>query len=262
MCVCVGVGPDICGPGTKKVHVILSHKGENKLTKKDIRCKVSNSATYAYNFIQSQNFSLLPLLPVPLVFLPSLLSSPLSPTQDDEFTHLYTLILRPDNTYEVKIDNKRVEGGPIQDNWDMLLPTEILDPEATKPEDWDDRAKIPDPEDTKSEVRKRDDLILHCQCLCRWLCPSLSSLAHPHSLLAFLSAVGFVCSLCACFGGTRNTGNTKRWYVQRVARCQLVISLYTLHPTTFIKGLLSPYTNNIRHITCVCVCVYWHTPIT
>ena len=173
VCVCVGVGPDICGPGTKKVHVILSHKGENKLTKKDIRCKVSNSATYAYNFIQSQNFSLLPLLPVPLVFLPSLLSSPLSPTQDDEFTHLYTLILRPDNTYEVKIDNKRVEGGPIQDNWDMLLPTEILDPEATKPEDWDDRAKIPDPEDTKSEVRKRDDLILHCQCLCRWLCPSL-----------------------------------------------------------------------------------------
>ena len=34
-------GPDICGPGTKKVHVIFNYKGKNLLTKKDIRCKVS-----------------------------------------------------------------------------------------------------------------------------------------------------------------------------------------------------------------------------
>ena len=27
-------GPDICGPGTKKVHVIFSHKGKNHLVKK------------------------------------------------------------------------------------------------------------------------------------------------------------------------------------------------------------------------------------
>ena len=27
-------GPDICGPGTKKVHVIFNHKGKNLLTKK------------------------------------------------------------------------------------------------------------------------------------------------------------------------------------------------------------------------------------
>ena len=33
-------GPDICGPGTKKVHVIFNYKGNNLLTKKDIRCKV------------------------------------------------------------------------------------------------------------------------------------------------------------------------------------------------------------------------------
>lgn len=33
-------GPDICGPGTKKVHVIFSYKGKNHLIKKDIRCKV------------------------------------------------------------------------------------------------------------------------------------------------------------------------------------------------------------------------------
>lgn len=33
-------GPDICGPGSKKVHVILSYKGKNHLIKKEIRCKV------------------------------------------------------------------------------------------------------------------------------------------------------------------------------------------------------------------------------
>lgn len=32
-------GPDICGPGTKKVHVIFSYKGKNHLINKDIRCK-------------------------------------------------------------------------------------------------------------------------------------------------------------------------------------------------------------------------------
>ena len=34
-------GPDICGPGTKKVHVIFNYKGKNHLINKDIRCKVS-----------------------------------------------------------------------------------------------------------------------------------------------------------------------------------------------------------------------------
>lgn len=32
-------GPDICGPGTKKVHAIFNYKGKNLLTNKDIRCK-------------------------------------------------------------------------------------------------------------------------------------------------------------------------------------------------------------------------------
>lgn len=33
-------GPDICGPGTKKVHVIFNYKGKNHLINKDVRCKV------------------------------------------------------------------------------------------------------------------------------------------------------------------------------------------------------------------------------
>ncbi|XP_062843665.1 calreticulin 3b [Trichomycterus rosablanca] len=71
--------------------------------------------------------------------------------KDDELTHLYTLILNPDQTYEVKIDNEKVESGSIEEDWDLLPPKKIKDPEAKKPEDWDDRPKIDDETDTKPE---------------------------------------------------------------------------------------------------------------
>eukprot|EP00117_Sycon_ciliatum_P033181 scpid73158/ scgid25588/ Calreticulin; CRP55; Calregulin; Endoplasmic reticulum resident protein 60; HACBP len=71
--------------------------------------------------------------------------------KDDEFTHLYTLILRPDNTYEVKIDNERVEGGKLEEDWDFLAPKQIDDPNESKPKDWVDEEKIDDPEDSKPE---------------------------------------------------------------------------------------------------------------
>lgn len=102
-------GPDICGPGTKKVHVIFNYKGQNYLIKKEIRCK------------------------------------------DDVFTHLYTLIVNPDGSYEVLIDNEKAESGKLEEDWDFLPPKEIKDPEASKPEDWDEREKIDDPEDSKPE---------------------------------------------------------------------------------------------------------------
>ena len=71
--------------------------------------------------------------------------------KDDVFTHLYTLIVNPDGTYEVLIDNEKAESGTLEEDWDFLPPKEIKDPEAKKPEDWDDREKIDDPEDTKPE---------------------------------------------------------------------------------------------------------------
>ncbi|KAK0408413.1 hypothetical protein QR680_003941 [Steinernema hermaphroditum] len=102
-------GPDICGPGTKKVHVIFNYKGKNHLIKKDIRCK------------------------------------------DDELTHLYTLVLNADNTYEVQIDGEKVESGDLESDWDLLPAKKIKDPDAKKPEDWDEREYIDDPEDSKPE---------------------------------------------------------------------------------------------------------------
>jgi len=45
--------------------------------------------------------------------------------QDDTLTHLYTLIVKPDNTFEVKIDNKKEESGTLEADWDFLAPKMI-----------------------------------------------------------------------------------------------------------------------------------------
>jgi calreticulin len=73
------------------------------------------------------------------------------PAKTDEFTHFYTLILNPDNTYEVQIDGEKVESGKLEDDFDFLPPKEIKDPEKSKPADWVDEAMIDDPEDVKPE---------------------------------------------------------------------------------------------------------------
>jgi calreticulin len=102
-------GPDICGSSTRKTHVILNYKGQNKLIKKDLRAET------------------------------------------DEFSHTYTLILNPDNTYEVKIDGAEVSKGNLKDDWDFLPPKMINDPAASKPSDWVDQKEIDDPTDVKPE---------------------------------------------------------------------------------------------------------------
>jgi len=73
------------------------------------------------------------------------------PCESDEFTHLYTLILHPDNTYEIEIDQKEVAKGSLKEDWDILHPKEIKDPKASKPADWVDAKDIADPEDKKPE---------------------------------------------------------------------------------------------------------------
>merc|ERR1711937_1033888 len=102
-------GPDICGTGTRKTHVIFTYKGKNLLTKKDIKCET------------------------------------------DELSHMYTLIVKPDRTYEVLIDNKKVDGGSLLEDFDFLKPKQIRDPALSKPEDWVDESEIDDPEDTKPD---------------------------------------------------------------------------------------------------------------
>jgi len=69
--------------------------------------------------------------------------------ENDEWTHLYTLIVKPDNTYKVLIDSKEVASGSLKEDWDMLQAKEIKDPNAKKPSDWVDAKSIPDPTDHK-----------------------------------------------------------------------------------------------------------------
>jgi len=71
--------------------------------------------------------------------------------ETDTFTHLYTLILNPDNTYEVRIDGAEVASGSLKEDWDMLPPKEIKDPKASKPSNWVDEKMIADPTDKKPE---------------------------------------------------------------------------------------------------------------
>lgn len=71
--------------------------------------------------------------------------------ETDQLTHVYTLIVNPDKSYKVLIDNVEKAAGTLEEDWDFLPPAKITDPEASKPEDWDERPKIDDPEDVKPE---------------------------------------------------------------------------------------------------------------
>jgi len=81
----------------------------------------------------------------------NLLTKKTIPCETDQLTHVYTLVVKPDNTYEVLIDNEKKESGNLADDWDFLLPKKIKDPDVSKPTDWVDEAKIDDPEDKKPE---------------------------------------------------------------------------------------------------------------
>merc|ERR1711871_1431855 len=71
--------------------------------------------------------------------------------ESDTLSHLYTLIVKPDGTYEVQIDMNKVDSGKLEDGWDFLEPKEIRDPDEKKPSDWVDEAEIDDPNDKKPD---------------------------------------------------------------------------------------------------------------
>jgi calreticulin len=104
-------GPDVCGPSNRKTHVIFNYPPKNE----------------------------------------NLLIKSEVKTETDHLTHLYTLVVKPDNTFEVLIDLESVKSGSLEDNWDFLMPKEIKDPAVSKPADWVDKKKIADPEDKKPD---------------------------------------------------------------------------------------------------------------
>merc|ERR1711935_644806 len=104
-------GPDICGSSNKRTHVILHYDKKSD------------------NLLINREVS----------------------TETDDVTHLYPLIVNPDNTFQVLIDNKSVRKGSLDEEFDFLAEKEIKDPEASKPDDWVDESEMADPDDKKPE---------------------------------------------------------------------------------------------------------------
>merc|ERR1712176_446344 len=114
---------------TKRTHLIFNYKGKNVLKKSDLSYKQEGEGT----------------------------------------SHLYRMILKKDNTVRVEIDEDKIYEGSILEDWEVLKPKEIPDPEDKKPSDWSDESMIDDPEDKKpadwveekrivdSEAKKPDD---------------------------------------------------------------------------------------------------------
>ncbi|XP_038213148.1 calnexin isoform X2 [Zerene cesonia] len=71
----------------------------------------------------------------------------------DKEPHLYTLVVRPDNTFTIYVDGKEANAGSLLEDFTPPVnpPEEIDDPDDKKPEDWDEREKIVDPTATKPE---------------------------------------------------------------------------------------------------------------
>merc|ERR1711876_117215 len=114
---------------TKRTHLIFNYKGKNVLKKSDLDYK----------------------------------------QEDDGTSHLYRMVLKPDNTVRVEIDQEKIYEGSIKEDWEVLKPKEIADPDDKKPDDWADDSMIDDSDDKKpddwveekrivdSEAKKPDD---------------------------------------------------------------------------------------------------------
>ncbi|CAJ1328117.1 unnamed protein product [Effrenium voratum] len=96
---------------TKRTHLIFSYKGKNVLKKTDLPYKQEGEGT----------------------------------------SHVYRLILKPDNTAKVEIDGEQVYEGSLKEDWEMLAAKEIKDPDDKKPSDWVDDSMMDDPEDKKPD---------------------------------------------------------------------------------------------------------------
>lgn len=68
-------------------------------------------------------------------------------------TFLFLPVLNPDNSFEILVDQTVVNSGNLLNDMSPPVnpPREIEDPNDQKPEDWDERPKIPDPDAVKPD---------------------------------------------------------------------------------------------------------------
>jgi calreticulin len=96
---------------TKRTHLIFNYKGKNVLKKSDLAYKQEGEGT----------------------------------------SHLYRMVLKPDNTVRVEIDEEKIYEGSIKEDWEVLKPKTISDPEDKKPSDWVEEAMMDDPSEKKPD---------------------------------------------------------------------------------------------------------------
>lgn len=107
-------GPDKCG-ATNKVHFIFKHK---------------NPKTGEY---EEKHMNSPPMAKV------------------NKLSSLYTLIVKPDNTFQMLVDNVSMKSGSLLEDFTPAVNAakEVDDVADSKPADWVDQARIPDPKATK-----------------------------------------------------------------------------------------------------------------
>jgi len=110
-------GPDVCG-GNNKVHFIFRH--QNPISK-----------------VWEEKH---------------LISPPPSGLQAGKWS-LYTLIVKPDQTFDLLINNKSAASGSLLEKFlPAVNPEKLIDDESdVKPDDWVDDEKIPDPDAVKPD---------------------------------------------------------------------------------------------------------------
>lgn len=71
----------------------------------------------------------------------------------DKKPHLFTLVLTPDNRFEVLVDQRSEAKGSLLEDFEPAVnpPAEVEDPTDVRPADWDEREKVPDASATKPE---------------------------------------------------------------------------------------------------------------
>ncbi|KAJ8682273.1 hypothetical protein QAD02_018065 [Eretmocerus hayati] len=106
----------------------------------------------------------------------------------DKQPHLYTLMVSPDNTFVIKVDGTVVNEGSLLDDFTPPVnpPLEIEDPDDKRPENWDEREKIPDPtavkpedwdEDAPAQIVDEDDVMPE-----GWLEDEPATIPNPESV--------------------------------------------------------------------------------
>jgi len=138
-------GPDICG-SSRKVHAIISYKGENKLINKDIATK-SDELTHLFTFIinPDQTYS---------VLVDNVEEAKGSLIEDWDFLPPKTIADPEQSKPEDWVDEVEIVDptDTKPEGHDDIAET-IVDPTAEKPEDWDDdmdgeweAPQVPNPE--------------------------------------------------------------------------------------------------------------------